>query len=321
MPDNRPNDRSALNRPAGLDTNAIQVFVSVVKAKSFVQAARTLGMPTSTVSDRVSQLEQQLGVTLIHRTTRKLNLTEIGNEFFAQAEAGMSQLQVAAERATQARSTPRGTLRITAPVDINHQVVAQAVAEYRRKCPEVGVELHLTNRYVDLIVEGFDLAVRGGRLPDSGLKAKRLGTGSLILVASLEYLKRTKAPRVPQDLAEHRCLRFLSSDISAPAAAWRLRAHDGRTASVRPEFLISANSFAMVIELALLGEGIGLVPETVVREPLRRRELQRVLPDWTTAEAPVHLVYPAPRQALPKVKAMIPIMQKHFNQLFTEAGA
>lgn len=313
MPDKKP---AIDERSAALDANAAVVFVSVVKAGSFTRAASALVMPTSTVSDKVSQLERQLGVTLLNRTTRKLKLTEVGQEFFAQAEAGVGLLRIAAERAAQAQSTPRGTLRMTAPADIASLVLARAIAEYQQKFPEVRVETHLTNRYVDLVAEGFDLAVRGGHLKDSGLRARRLGTGTMILVASPEYVRRAKHPKSPADLSKHRCIRFLSGDRTEPDPAWRLRSHGGRAVRVRPSFVTAADSFAMVIDLARTGEGIALVPESVVRERLQRHELLRVLPSWATQEAPVHVVYPGPRQALPKVREMVPILEKHFARWF-----
>lgn len=323
MPDKSPRPDGRLvssPRPDGrlgaLDASAAVVFVSVVTAGSFTRAARALGMPSSTVSDKVSQLERRLGVTLLHRTTRKLNLTEVGREYFEQAEAGVSLLRSAAEQAAQAQRAPRGTLRLTAPSDIAYRVLAQAIAEYQEQCPDVRVETHLTNRYVDLITEGFDLAIRGGHLKDSGLVAKRLGSGHMILVASPEYVKRAKAPKSPAELSRHRCICFLSGERADPDPTWRLRSHDGRTARVRLPSLVAADSFAMVIDLARIGQGVALVPESLARETLQRHELLRLLPDWATTEAPVHLVYPPQRQALPKVRAMIPLLEKHFIRMF-----
>lgn len=314
MPDN---EVLPICRPGALDTNAVMVFVSVVKAGSFTRAARAMAMPTSTVSDRVSALERQLGVTLLHRTTRKLTLTEIGREFFEHAEAGGSLILAAAERATQAQSTPRGTLRITAPADVSTLVLAQAVAEYRARFPDVSVELNLTNRYVDLLTEGFDLALRGGPLRGTGLRAKRLGTGHLILVASPDYLRQNKPPRTPKDLTQHRCIRFVRAGSADPDASWHLRSSGGRTLRIRPTFVAGGDSMTMVLDLARMGQGIALVPDSLTRDRLKQRDVLRVLPDWTTAESPVHLVYPAQRQALPKVRAMIPILEKHFVRMIT----
>lgn len=304
-------------RPGVLDTNAVMVFVTVVKAGSFTRAATHLGMPTSTVSDRVSGLEGQLGVTLLHRTTRKLSLTEVGREFFEGAEAGGSLLIAAAERATQAQRTPRGTLRITAPADVSTFVLAQAVAEYREQYPEVRVELNLTNRYVDLIAEGFDLALRGGPLRGTGLVAKRLGTGHMILVASPDYLRRHKPPKQPKDLTAHHCIRYAPAGSTHADEGWRLRSAGGRVVRVRPNFVVAGDSLTMALDLARVGEGIALIPDNLSRERLQGRDVLRVLPDWTTAESPVHLVFPAQREALPKVRGIIPILERHFLQLIT----
>ena len=151
------------------------------------------------------------------------------------------------------------------------------------------------------------------------LKARKIGSFSSLLVASPEYVKRTKAAntlKTPAELSRHRCIRFLSGDRADPDPVWRLRSHDGRTVRVRLPSQVAADSFAMVIDLARIGQGVALVPETLVRETLQRHELVRLLPDWATAEAPVHLVYPAQRQALPKVRAMLPLLEKHFVRLF-----
>lgn len=148
---------------------------------------------------------------------------------------------------------------------------------------------------------------------------KRLGTGYLILVASPDPVRRVRAPRRPAELSGHRCIRFLGGDGADPDPRWRLRSHDGRSVRVRPSFRVSADSFGRVIDLARIGEGIALVPESTVRALLHRRELLRLLPDWATADAPAHLVYSGPRQALPKVRAMLPVLEKHFGRWFAAA--
>ena len=254
-------------------------------------------------------------MTLLHRTTRMLSLTEIGREFFAGAEESGTLLLAAAERAVQSQHTPRGTLRITAPADIDTLVLAQAIAEYRRELPEVTVETLLTNRYVDLVTEGYDLAIRGGPLADNGLRAKRLGSGHLILVASPDYLRQHKSPKHP--------------GIWPSIAAFAFCAAVPRTATPPGGCAVGADAAGAAwlcggrrlddhgADLARVGEGIALVPDSFTRDRLQARELVRVLPDWATAESPIHLVYPAQRQALPKVRAMIPIVEKHFICLIT----
>lgn len=310
-------DKQSQSAGRTIDANAVMVFVCVVRAGSFTRAAQLLDMPTSTVSDKVSGLERQLGVTLLHRTTRKLSLTEVGREFFPDADAGGGLILAAAERATQSQSTPRGTLRITAPADIATGVLAQALAEYRQQFPAVCVEVHLTNRFVDLVGEGFDLALRGGPLVDNGLRAKRLGGGHLVLVASPDYLRRSKPVKQPRDLEQHRCIRFLRFGSRDRDSTWRLRSTGGKSVRVRPAYTVGADSMTLVLELARVGEGIALVPDSFTRERLQERGVLRVLPSWATTESPIHLVYPAQRQVLPKVRAMLPILEKHFVHLIT----
>jgi DNA-binding transcriptional LysR family regulator len=301
------------------DLNSTMLFVKVVVAGSFTKAASALGVPKSTVSDKVAQLEKELGVTLLTRTTRKLMLTDVGAEFFRKAEQGISQLQIAGEEASHSQKAPTGLLRLTAPAEILViNSMMNAVVEYRSKFPNVAVELDFSDRYVDLIAEGYDLAIRAGALEDSSLMAKRVGIAQLFLVASESYLRKAPPLKSPKDLRNHICLKHVeppSDDI------WFLRTKQGKTAKVQILQSMSSNAFPALKALALLGQGIALLPNLMCRAELSEKKLVRLLPEWATPEVPMHLVYPAQRFSSPKIKEMIPLLEKHLREIMDVRGS
>ncbi|QRN93598.1 LysR family transcriptional regulator [Archangium violaceum] len=298
------------------DLNAAMIFVNVVRAGSFSKAARSLGLSVSTVSDRVVGLEKALGVSLLTRTTRKLKPTDEGAAFFKESEAALQTLLGAFEGATAARQHPTGTLRITAPADFPPSEISAAVIEFREKYPQVKVETHISNRYVDLITEGFDIAIRGGHLEDSGLRSKRLGVGNLVVVASSRYLQGASAIQHPRDLTAHPCIGFVSKEGNKGNMLWHLRSASGEAVRLKPDFVVSSTSFTWILSLVRRGAGLALVPQSLLKEDFARKRLVRVLPDWATEYAPVHLVYPPQRFSSPKVREMIPILERHLRELF-----
>lgn len=297
------------------DLNAVLSFVNVVRAGSFSKAAQSLGLSVSTVSDRVVGLERALGVSLLTRTTRKLKLTEEGAAFFKESEAAIQTLLGAFEGATAARQQPTGTLRISAPADFPSSEISAAVIEFRKKYPQVKVETHLSNRYVDLITEGFDIAIRGGHLEDSSLRSKRLGVGSSVVVASSRYLQGASAIQHPRDLTAHPCIGFVLKDGGKGEMLWHLRSAGGEFVRLKLDFVVSSTSFSWLLSLVRRGAGLALVPQSLLKEDFDRKRLVRVLPDWATEYAPLHLVYPAQRFSSPKVREMIPILERHLRGL------
>jgi DNA-binding transcriptional LysR family regulator len=292
------------------DLNSTMFFVKVVVAGSFTKAASLLGVPKSTVSDKVAQLERELGVTLLTRTTRKLKLTDVGEEFFRKAEEGVSQLQSAGEEAAQAQKAPMGTLRLTGPAEmIFFGSVLEAITEYRTKFPLVKIEFEFIDRMVDLVAEGYDIAIRAGDLADSGLMARKIGLSN---IASPGYVKKAPPLTNPKDLSEHRCLRFLdppSDDI------WTLRSKQGKSARVQIPISLSGNSFTALKALAVADQGILLAPNTLCQAEIADKRLVRVLPDWSTVDVPIHLVYSSQRFSSPKVKEMLPLLEKGLQKL------
>lgn len=296
-----------------MDLNATLFFVTVASTGSFTEASRQLRVPKSTISDKVSRLEKRLGVTLIARTTRRLKLTEAGVAFLRKAQAAIDGLRVAEEEASKAQMKPTGTLRITAPANSVSYVILNAVTKYRRKFPEIKIELDFSDRRVDLISEGFDIAFRAGHLADSNMVAKQVGRARRILVAAPSYVDSNPAARHPRDLKDHSCLTliFLSAETT-----WSLRTKDGRTARVNVSERLSSNSVAALKELVLLGQGIALLPSSICKSELAQKSFVRVLPEWETAENPVHLVFPPHRYSSAKVKEMVPLLEQSVRELY-----
>jgi DNA-binding transcriptional LysR family regulator len=302
-------------RTNGLDLNAAYIFTQVVISQSFTEAARLLGIPKSTVSDRVAELEAQLGVTLMTRTTRKLRLTDVGVEFFKKAELAIGQLQAASDQASESQTRPTGTLKIVAPADLALPGIMEAVSKYRRKFPEVTVDFQFVDREVNLIAEGYDVAIRGGPLNDSSMIAKKVGNSRFILVASPSYLKNAPPLKHPRDLAHHRCINMNHSSLLREF--WELRSSQGKVARVRfSDSRISANSFAAIYSLVNFGDGVALMPKTLCKNDLIAKKVVQVLPEWTTGDMPVYLVYPAQRHSSSKLKEFIPFLESHARELF-----
>ena len=298
-----------------MDLNGAMVFVQVARLGSFTKAARELGLPNSTVSDRISDLEKSLGVSLLVRTTRKLRLTDAGSIFFNKAALAMHALTSAGEEASDFQKRPTGTLKITAPTDFDIVAICEAITQYVNDFPDVNVSLLLTERIVDLIGEGFDIAIRAAPVKDTSLTAKRLGAGGLILVASPKYLQVTSVIRQPSDLVSHKCLVISSEKDGNRETIWTLISSKGKKVKVDPHARISSNSVSAIKHLVLTGEGIALMPPTLVHEDISRGRVVRVLPEWSTAPWPSYLVYTAHRSSSPKVKEMIPLLEPRVRKV------
>jgi len=288
-----------------MDLDGIAVFVKVVQAGSFSQAARLLGMPNSTVSAKVSSLEKRLGVTLLQRTTRKLHLTQNGEAYFRRCVQALEELQVAENELTSAQREPQGLLKLTAPADISRSLLPSLVSRFRKQYPQIGVDLRVTNRVLDLVAEGIDLAVRAGKLKDSRLIAKRFALGHFALWASSDYLKQHPAPSHPRELSQHECVKFsLFKDDGFELTNGKERvriAVSGR---------LLADDFEVVKSLAVLGEGIAFLPGFFCAEEASENKLFRVLPGWRGDTVTVSLVYLKQRFVSPKVRAFISLAEE-----------
>jgi DNA-binding transcriptional LysR family regulator len=271
------------------DLNALVIFAKVVEAKSFSEAARRLGMPVSTVSRRVSELEDQLGVRLLDRSTRKLRLTDLGSEVLEHAlrtaEAGEAVKNIIANQ----QSTVTGMLRLSAPPNISDTLVTPLVTAFQASYPSVRVHVLVAERFVDHIADGVDVVFRLGALKDSSLVARKILTYRHLLVASPEYLKTVRAPEKPEDLADHRLIAF---SYWKPESAWTFVSANGKgekTIAFQP--FLSMNDFAGLTPALLAGGGIGDLPPVVQPELVRSGRLVEVMPKWRFRTLDLALVH------------------------------
>ncbi len=282
-----------------MDLNSIAVFVKIVEAGSFSGAARLLEMPTTTVSARFAALEKYLGVSLIQRTTRKLFVTEAGRQYFERCASALRELDAGENEASASRKNPQGLLRITAPSDIGHILLPNIVDIYLRKYPEVRVQLVITNRNVDLIGEGIDLAIRAGAKKDSTLIARHFIELSANIWASPDYLRRVGPLRRPEDLSACEFVAF-------GAIKSVLLTKGNKTVQVPVAGRIRADDFETIKSLLLLGAGIGWLPDFLAADALNAGRLTPALAGWRTVTAgQAHFVYPSQKYATPKVRAFI----------------
>jgi DNA-binding transcriptional LysR family regulator len=284
-----------------MDIASLRAFVKVVQAGSFTGAAELLDTRKAHLSRVVSQLERELGVRLLERTTRSLSLTEVGRAFHERACGILDAVEDAQRTVQQAQGEPTGELRLTCGVEFGMIAVGGWIHRYLQRHPQVRVDADYTGRIVDIVHDGFDLAIRVGTLPDSTLAARRLGALHYGLYAAPGYLARHGTPATPDELDGHETLAFIAG---RRAAAWTLRrdGHEQRIA-LRPR--LRANSVFAVRDAAIAGLGIASLPHVVAAEGVRRRQLRAVLADWSLPEVPVHAVFASRRFLTPKVRAFI----------------
>ncbi|MDD2545591.1 MAG: LysR family transcriptional regulator [Burkholderiaceae bacterium] len=261
------------------------LFVEVVKAMGFRGAALATGIPNSTLSRRVSALEKAMGLRLLHRTTRKLELTEAGQQYFDRCKRIVDEATLAHEQLGEMLEHPTGVLRVSLPVDFAQAYLAPLIAEFAGSYPGIQFDVDLTPRRVDLVTEPFDVAIRMGESEDSALVARPLARLPTYCYASPGYLAKAGEPGEPADLSAHECLRFRGSG----AATWPLFSLSDRTErSVEIGGRFQLNSVGMMRRLATLDLGIVQMPEAMVSEDLAQGRLRRVLPLWQGAPVPVY---------------------------------
>jgi DNA-binding transcriptional LysR family regulator len=272
----------------------ILVFVKVAQFESITRAARSLGMPISTVSRRLSVLESELGVSLLRRSTRRVTLTAQGRAYFSQCQEPLNLLQEAEQVLTHAQKRPEGLLRITVPVIVLQEPFFNFMSAFMKDNARIRVELVVTNLLLDLIAENIDVAIRVGELPDSSVVARRLGTGAYFLVAAAEYLKGRALPAEPADLKSHDCVLFNAKnnerDWDLVSGRRKVRVHVSGPVASRD--INSASAFVH------RGHGIGMLPSRYCEEAIATGKLIRVLPKWSSSPIPVFALYPT-RKFLP----------------------
>lgn len=282
--------------------NDLVYFVQAVETGSFAAAGRRLGQPKSTVSKRVAELEAALGVRLIHRTSRHFSLTELGRDVYDHARAAVIEAEAAETIVRRRQAEPSGAVRITASVPTAQFHLADRLHELARSFPKLSLELHVTDRFIDLVQEGFDIALRShfAPLPDSGLMQRRITTEPVILVAAPEYLAARGEPSDPAALKDHDGL-----IVSASTRSWRLTGRDGNLEEVAPRPRLTADESVVLTKSAIAGLGVVCLPESIVTAPLRQGTLKRILVDWTAGSVTTTLLTPHRRGQLPSVRAVI----------------
>ncbi|MEM9428188.1 MAG: LysR family transcriptional regulator [Pseudomonadota bacterium] len=280
----------------------MEAFVSVVDQGGFTDAAKKLGVSKSAVSKHVSSLEARLGARLLNRTTRRVSPTEIGLAYYDRAAAVLSGACEADEMVTAMQEAPRGALRVSAPVSFGIGQVSGLVGQFLCRYPDISLNLVFEDRYVELVAEGFDLAIRIGRLEDSSLRARKLAESRVLIVAAPSYLARQGQPERLEDLAHHRLLHY--SNLST-GNFWRLKTRTGDERHVRVGGRLTANNGESLKKAAESGLGIAQLPSFVLGDAIRAGTLVEVLPDAVADNLGIYAVYPPGRFVQPKLRAFI----------------
>jgi len=291
------------------ETSELRVFTSVVSHGSFAKAADEHQMTPSGVSKLIARLEERLGARLLQRTTRKLSLTEVGAVFHGRTLRLLHDLSEAEAEVAADNLQPRGLLRLSAPVPFGTAHLSPLIPKMAKLFPELTIEVVLTDRFVDLVDEGIDLAIRLGALADSRLIVRRLCANRRILIASPDYLRKRGTPKTPADLKKHECLVFTS--LSNPRE-WRLTGKSG-SVSIAVDGQIASNNGEVLFEAIKAGHGIGLGATFLVHEALKRGQVVRVLPGYEFERASVFAVYPSTRQLSSKVRAAVDFFAAAFK--------
>lgn len=272
-----------------MDYNDIPVFLRVVETSSFTKAAALLGVQKSSVSRSIGRLESELGVRLLQRTTRHLGLTDAGQTFYERVRGAWGGFEEAAMTVRELGTEPRGTIRMTAVPGSAALGLGQAIASFTRQYPSITVEVESSTRIVDLVSEGFDIALRAGRLADSSLIAKKIGTTDLVLLAAPSYLERAGRPRSVRELEQHECILFRGR---GGRASWEVLTREGEEV-VNVHGSISTDEGDFVVSAAIAGVGIAAMAPQFAHEALERGQLEVVLPGSYLKGGDVHVVLPS----------------------------
>ncbi|KZS53210.1 LysR substrate-binding domain-containing protein [Rhizobium anhuiense] len=290
--------------------NDLHLFVQAVDSGSFTAAARHLGIPKSTVSKRVAELEARLGVRLIQRTSRSFALTELGREFFQHAQASIIEAEMAEGIVRRHLAEPAGSVRLTASVPTAQFTLTEHLPALAARYPKLRLSVHVTDRFVDIVQEGFDIALRShrGPLPDSALVQRKLASHPFLILASPDYISKHGQPRRPEELAEHATIM-----TSLTENQWRLYTDHGDEALVSLQSVMAADEPYVLMETAAAGLGITCLPTSVCRKALADGRLVRVLPEWTAGSIETTILMPHRRGQLPAVRAVVDFLAEQLG--------
>lgn len=285
---------------------AMQVFCKVVEIGSFAGAADRLNMSTSAVSRQVAQLETLLNARLLNRTTRRISLTESGQAYYERSLQLLADLAETEEMVGSNTASPRGTLRLTAPISFGASHLAPALGEFAKLHPGIKFDVVLADRVIDLIEEGLDLAIRIGNLGNQNLVARRIGNAHGLLCASPDYLARRGTPLVPQDLLMHDCLTYA---YAAESNLWNFDHPTQGTSKIRVSGRVHANNGNVLAELAAAGMGITSGPDFLLGPFVAQGRLQIILSGWKNTALPISAVYPSRKHLSAKVRSFVSFME------------
>jgi DNA-binding transcriptional LysR family regulator len=279
-------------------------FAKVIEHGGYAKASRALGIPKSRLSRHVAALETRLGVRLVNRSTRRFVVTEVGQEVRRHATAMLAEADAAVEAVEFARAEPGGIIKASCPVALTQTAMAQYLPEFLARYPKIRLMLHATNRRVDVINEGFDVALRVRTVPtgEDGLVMRTFGSSSNFLVASREYLNERGRPGRPEQIPQHATLSF---SPEADRQTWELFDTDGTSVQIEHTPRLVCHDFPMLRAAVLAGLGIALLPESVIGADVERGTVEQVLPAWTLPLGVFHVVFPTRRGLLPSVRAFI----------------
>ena len=289
----------------------MQVVRHVAELNGFAAAGRHLGLSPAAVSKNIAELEAHVGVRLIHRTTRRMALTEEGRIYLEHVVRGLDALSEADEALSPLRTEPSGILRVTAPMTVTLTRLSASIPRFLSSYPQITLDLRLDDRRIDLVREGFDLAIRGSdNLEDSSLIARKLTVMPHVLCAAPSYFEARGKPKAPSDLRSHECVRFSLSDH---ADVWEFR-KDGHTERIPVNARYSVSSSLAVRDALREGFGLTLIPKPYVEDDLREGRLQCVLEDWRTVETTLYAVYPSRQHLAPKIQAFLGFLAEEFSR-------
>ncbi|WP_375288599.1 LysR substrate-binding domain-containing protein [Sphingomonas sp.] len=290
------------------DLEAWAIFAEVAEHRSFSAAAEAIGLSKATVSKAVSRLEAQLGQSLFHRTSRRLALTEAGRPLADHAARLLAEARTAEEMARHGASAPMGRVRLAVPMTFGVVNVAPLLPDFLAANPGIDIELHLSDARVDIVAEGFDIALRIADLPDSSLRARRLCSIQVHLVAAPSYLQRAGRPTHAGQLGEHRLLGY--TNVAGP---WRFKGPDGAEVSVRADGPLAANSGDALMPTLLAGLGIARLPGFILGDTLESGAVVEILPDWRPSPTALHLLTPPSTLRPARVEALIAFLTERLK--------
>ncbi len=292
-----------------IDLNQIMIFIKVVDSGSFTKAAELLKQPKSRISRRLAALEKSLGTQLIYRTTRQMQLTETGKDYYHRCSPLIKDLENANNAMTTHAEELSGVLRITAPEDYATIILSPIVDEFVKKHPKIKIEMILSGSYLDLVKESIDIAIRIGHLKDASMKSKKISSITSILVATPSFLEKHPLITKPEHLSKTPCLIF----ESGKSGNWKL-IREKQEFKIKVQGPVSANSPYFIYQMAIHGRGVGLVPSFLCNEDIARGKLVQVLKGWSSEAIPVQLLTPSQKETPARTKAFMNFAWEKLNQ-------